>query len=627
MSQSNGTIGEAPRHGVGTAWIAARWDHLLNVGVPEHQGAYLKTKVRLCNQIAVFLFALGLVYVIVSLVYFPGAAFMPGGASVVAILAIALNAHGHHRIARFGMAIGAVTLDSVYHAYLVPAGEPVILPLYLAAASFSLYAWVLIDIREKWLLTSSVTINCGWLVGQNAACAIIEADVDNSPFRSGWLTPVTYAFAILVAAYCLWVLQKRNIITEGERDTAMAQLDARYREECSSREAAELKGSLLEHQLQQAHKLEAIGRLAGGVAHDLNNLLTPVIGYGELLRDELGEQDELRSFTDGILEAGTRARELVGQLLAFGRKQMLELRSTSINELVRTFYSLLRRTIREDVRIDLILGEHLPKVLVDPRRIEQVLMNLCVNAQDAMANGGVITIETKVIEFAVEQSESAGELAPGLYVVVVISDQGLGISSDDLSKIFEPFYSTKGAQGTGLGLATVFGITKQHGGSITVRSDLGQGATFSVYLPACHQLQESRECIRQMTPMRPTSGSTILLVEDHANVRGAVEIMLTRLGYRVLAAHDADAALEVLRRYAPPIDLILTDVVMPKMNGTALIDAATRLRPSIKVLFMSGYSAEVTGRQRPPTQGFRVLQKPFTTVDLANSVEEALKGA
>jgi signal transduction histidine kinase/CheY-like chemotaxis protein len=601
---------------------------LSNVGVRRVAGEYLQSKVRICNQISIFLFFLGLVYVGASLIYFPTLALLPGGASLIAVVSLLLNAAGAHRGSRFLMGIGAITLDSLYHAYLVPAGEPFIVPLYLAAFSFGLYPWVLIDLREKWLLGATVLVCLVWLGGQRVANDFFETAVDNSAFRTGWMVPTTYFFALSIGVSVLYFLQRRNIAMERERNMAHGRLTALLRQEQSSRESAEQGKTLLEKQLLQAQKMEAVGRLAGGVAHDLNNLLSPIIGYSEMLQDELATQPEARAFADRVLEAGLRARDLVGQLLAFSRQQPLELRSIRVSELISKFLPLIRRTIREDIHITVDLPPDLPSVLVDPRRIEQILMNLSVNAQDAMPEGGTLAIATRAVMVDATSAEKPCECGPGRYVVISVADDGEGIHEGVLPNIFEPFFTTKGNMGTGLGLATVFGIAKQHGGDVTVHSEVGKGSIFRVYLPASEM--EAPEKSPQPS-LRPIDGSavreTVLLVEDDEEVRTLVETMLHRLGYRTLAVSSGEAGLHVLAQHADPIHVLLTDIIMPKMNGKVLYLAATKIHPSLRCIYMSGYPDNVIAGFGEIERGPYFLQKPFGIDDLARKLREALAHA
>ncbi|MBV1857128.1 MAG: response regulator [Nannocystaceae bacterium] len=600
-------------------WLA----RVSDLGVTRVRGHYLKSKIRLCNQVGIFLCVLGALYAGISVVYFPNLAIFPMGAAGAGAAALLLNSRGCHRLSRFVVSVAPVSLDSLYHARLVADGEPIIVPLYLAAVGFSLYPWVLTDLREKKLLVPSVLIGMSWLSGQQWANGYFEAAVDGSAFRTGWLSAATYFFALLISVSCLIFLQHKSLATERERDAALDRLADDYRREQKSREAAEEKGSKLEQQLQQVQRLEAIGRLAGGVAHDLNNLLTPIIGYAELLQQELAEQEIPMEFADGILDASVRAKDLVGQLLAFSRRQTLALGNVDMAELVRRFQPLLRRTIREDVSMIVTTPDSVANIVADARRIEQALMNLCVNAAAAMPDGGELSIEVQHVELDVNYAATHLDCEPGPYILLAVTDSGVGIAPEVLPNIFEPFFSTKGMEGTGLGLATVYGIAKQHRGSVTVYSEVGHGTVFKVYLPVS---EETLAPARMSTGEDVAAGGheTILLVEDHDGTRQLAETLLSRLGYQVLLATHGKEALSVVAKGECKIHLLLSDVIMPEMNGRELFAAAKEIAPEVKLLFMSGYTHDVVSRHGALDPGIHLLQKPFTIKGLSHAVRRAL---
>lgn len=379
----------------------------------------------------------------------------------------------------------------------------------------------------------------------------------------------------------------------------------------------------LRRQLQQSQKVESIGRLAGGVAHDLNNLLSPILGYGEMLRDTFSPGDHRRVSVDHILGAGRRARDLVRQLLAFSRKQTLEMRTIEINAVIRTFANLLRRTIREDISMAFALSPEPLPVLGDIGQLEQVLMNLAVNAADAMPGGGGLTIATARLRVDEGPAKTWTDLTPGDHCLLTFTDTGCGMDEETAEKVFEPFFSTKGDLGTGLGLATVYGIVKQHGGNIRVASAPGQGAAFEVFLPL------SREAAVSEAPEERRSGEgkgseTILLVEDNDQVRDMTKHMLEEKGYSVLVAADGAGALELLTGHRGPIHLLLTDVIMPGMNGKALFGRVSETHPNTKVLYMSGYTSDVVVRHGALEPGARLIGKPFRIEDLAFTVRDVL---
>ncbi len=379
----------------------------------------------------------------------------------------------------------------------------------------------------------------------------------------------------------------------------------------------------IREQMRQAQKVEAIGRLAGGVAHDLNNMLSPIIGYGEMLLEELGPKDARRDSVNEILRAGIRARDLVRQLLAFSRKQNLEFKPVDINETVRGFEKLLRRTLPEDIDLVIVLTPDIRPVMADAGQIEQIIMNLAINAADAMPDGGRLIIETAMAELDETHAATRPGVKPGPYVKLTVRDTGRGMDKETLDQVFEPFFSTKGDRGTGLGLATVYGIVKQHGGNIWVYSEPGKGAIFTIYLPVTGTAHAAGKDVPE-NPTGLTGMETILLVEDNEQVRHLAEAILKRQGYRVLVAEDSEGALETLASHGGSVHLLLTDVVMPGMNGRELYEKAVQDHPGLKVLFMSGYSEDVIAHRGVLDEGVRFIQKPFSVQSLATKVREAL---
>jgi len=382
----------------------------------------------------------------------------------------------------------------------------------------------------------------------------------------------------------------------------------------------------LEGQFQQAQKMESIGRLAGGVAHDLNNLLSPILGYGEMLLEDLGAEDARRASAEAVLEAGEKARDLVRQLLTFSRKQVLEFKTLDLNKILGRFQGLLRRTIREDVAIELETDETLPLIQGDLGQLEQVVMNLAVNAQDAMPDGGRLVLETRKVELdeapAIRGSHET--TPPGVYALLRITDTGTGMDEHTRNHLFEPFFTTKAkGKGTGLGLATVYGIVKQHQGLTSVESEPGQGTTFEIYLPAARDQtleEESPEAVSQDF----RGSETILLVEDDGRVRRLARTILFRQGYRVLDAPDGETALALLEESREEPDLLLTDVVMPGMNGKVLADRVSEICPQVSILYMSGYTDEAIVDQRGLLRDVDFLHKPFSVSSLVTKVREVL---
>ncbi len=391
---------------------------------------------------------------------------------------------------------------------------------------------------------------------------------------------------------------------------------------CVQNDVSEKK--LLEEQLRQAQKMEAIGQLAGGVAHDFNNLLTTILGYSDLVLSRISEAHPIREDLEEIRRAGERAASLTRQLLAFSRRQVLEPKVLDLNVLVRDLQKMLRRLIGEDVDLVTALGEAIGPVRADPGQIEQVVLNLAVNARDAMPRGGILTIETADVELDESYALEHAPVQSGSYVMLAVADTGTGMSAETKSHMFEPFFTTKGkGKGTGLGLATVYGIVKQSGGYIWVYSELGRGTTFKIYLPRIDGSAE--EAKRRSAAVRPARGSeTVLLVEDEEAVRALSRSILESYGYRVLEAEGPHAAMEMAQRHETPIQLILTDVVMPDMDGADLVSRLAPLHPEAKVLFMSGYTDDAVVRHGMITEGGHFLQKPFTPASLAAKVREVL---
>ena len=382
---------------------------------------------------------------------------------------------------------------------------------------------------------------------------------------------------------------------------------------------------LLEQQFRQAQKMEAVGQLAGGVAHDFNNLLTAILGYAELLAEKLQGRPREAEDLDEIRKAGERAASLTRQLLAFSRQQVFERKVLDLNRLIAEIEKMLRRLIGEDVDLVTALDPALAYVWADAGQLEQVVMNLAVNARDAMPRGGRLTIETSNVDLDEAYARLHIPIRPGRYVMIAVSDTGVGMDAATRSRIFEPFFTTKErGKGTGLGLATVYGIVKQSGGYIWAYSEPGKGTTFKIYLPPADQsLLPEEDRVEETLSVRGTE--TVLLVEDEESVRTLSRAILENHGYRVLEAAGAQEAIETVREYQQPIHLLLTDVIMPSMGGPDLASRIQTLRPGLKVLFMSGYTDETVFRHGHLEQGCLFLQKPFTPAALARKLREALR--
>ncbi|MBI4565713.1 MAG: response regulator [Planctomycetes bacterium] len=382
----------------------------------------------------------------------------------------------------------------------------------------------------------------------------------------------------------------------------------------------------LERQYQQAQKMEAIGRLAGGVAHDFNNLLTAIMGYGELVGTRLHPKDPLSQDVEEILNAGRRATELTRHLLAFSRKQIVSPRVLDLNAVVAQMDKLLRRLIGEDIELLCVPNPALGRVKADPGQIEQVIMNLAVNARDAMPEGGKLTIETGNADLDEEYARRHAGVRPGRYVMLAISDTGCGMDEATQARLFEPFFTTKGVgKGTGLGLATVYGIVTQSGGHIWVYSELQKGTTFKIYLP---RVEEPAEALRREQPRlaMPKGTETILVVEDDASVRRLAVQVLKHCGYVVIEAANGGEALLLCEQHPGPIQLMITDVVMPQMSGQEVAKRLKAPRPEMSVLYFSGYTANAIVHHGVLDAGLEFLQKPFSPHVLAQRVREILDG-
>jgi PAS domain S-box-containing protein len=381
----------------------------------------------------------------------------------------------------------------------------------------------------------------------------------------------------------------------------------------------------LESQLLQSQKMDAVGRLAGGVAHDFNNTLTVITGYSTILLDALDQADPNRGDVEEIKRAADRAAGLTRQLLAFSRKQLLQPRILDLNtEVIAGLERMLRHLIGEDIELVTTLGEGLGLVYADPGQIEQVILNLAVHARDAMRDGGRLVIETANVDLGADHTGRRVGVKPGRYVMVAVTDTGRGISREAVARMFEPFFTTKDkGKGTGLGLAVVYGIVKQSGGDLSVHSEPEQGTTVKVYLPRVEY--ESAIAVPALVPSDHVAGTeTILLVEDDETLCVLARRILEARGYTVLEARNGEEALVLCERHEGRIDLVVTDVVMPGMNGHMLVEHLTAHRPAVRVLFMSGYTDDVLLRRGiiDPRMGF--MQKPFTPEALANKVREVL---
>ena len=376
----------------------------------------------------------------------------------------------------------------------------------------------------------------------------------------------------------------------------------------------------------QSQKMEAVGQLTAGIAHDFNNLLTAINGFAQLIQLRLAPDDPIQEMVGRIWESGKRAAGLVSQLMAFSRKQIIDPKVLDLNAVVADMDDMLRRVIREDVELEMVPAPDLWPIKVDPTQMEQVIVNLAVNAAHAMPDGGKLTIETSNVVLGEDYVADHLEAEPGEHVLLAVSDTGVGMSPEVQAHIFEPFFTTKErGEGTGLGLATVYGGVQQNGGHIQVHSQEGQGTTFKIYLPRAEEsgeLSPRAEGARAM----PAGGETILLVEDEAGLRDLARQVLERQGYALLEAVDGPQALDVAASHAGPIHLLLTDVIMPGMSGSTLSERLVQSRPDVRVLYMSGYADDTIRHHGVLEKGTAFLQKPFNPMDLARKVRAVLDG-
>jgi two-component system cell cycle sensor histidine kinase/response regulator CckA len=381
----------------------------------------------------------------------------------------------------------------------------------------------------------------------------------------------------------------------------------------------------LEEQLRNAQQLEAIGRLAGGVAHDFNNILSIIMGHGELLLASSGDDERARNGLEQIRRAADRAASLTQQLLAFSRKQVLQPKVLDLNEAVADVQKMLSRVIGEDIQLVASLHPSLVPVKADPGQVEQVLMNLAINARDAMPHGGKLTMETSNVDVGLELARDL-ELVHGAYVMLKVTDSGHGMDAETVLHIFEPFFTTKPmGKGTGLGLSTVYGIVKQSGGSIQVESEAGRGTTFRIYLPVADGAMGKRQ---QLIVGEKIAGGTetILLAEDEPDLRELARIFLEGYGYKVLEAGSAERAIQTASVFPGHIDLLLTDVIMPGMSGSQLAENILKQRPQTKVVYMTGYTDDMVVQHKVLEPGVKLLQKPFGKAELALKVRSTLDG-
>lgn len=412
-------------------------------------------------------------------------------------------------------------------------------------------------------------------------------------------------------------IEGRNVPYKGRKVRSVE-----FRDLTDSKRAQE-EQRMLQEQLNQSQKMEAVGQLAGGVAHDFNNLLQAILGYGDLARIETREEDPVREFIDEILKATRRAKAVVAQLLAYSRQQVLETQVVDLNSTIHEMLNMLHRIIGENIELQFLDGDNLKAVLADPGKISQILTNLCVNARDAMPNGGVITIKTQRVDGQTQTDHAPP--SPGEFISLSVSDTGHGMSKEVKDKAFDPFYTTKElGKGTGLGLSSVYGLVQQHNGSIHIMTEENKGSTIEIYLPATDQEAEPRPPSK--TPSSPLLGGseTVLLAEDEEIVRSLTKIMLEKSGYTVLTANDGEDAIAMIEQHAAEIDLLLLDVMMPKLSGREVYEHIRTSHPHLKTLFASGYSKNDFYNEFILKDGLQLIQKPIERKNLLRKIREIL---
>lgn len=465
---------------------------------------------------------------------------------------------------------------------------------------------------------------------------VIVEDIDSHPFwkgftpaqeaglRSCWSEPIISSSGVMLGTFAIY---HRTPAIPAEDEISLIQQASAFAGIAIERSKCEAERLDLEHLLSQSQKMEAIGHLSGGIAHDFNNLLTPILIYSDMLKRSLPDNEKVRSQLDGIIKASGKARDLTQQLLSFGRKQVMQMQVVDLNDVIMSFHSMVRRTLRENISLSLQLSSQPVVVRVDGSKMEQVLLNLMLNAQDAIAVNGSISIETGLVLIDDEFARRQPGMTTGRFVLLSCTDNGCGMCAETMSRIFEPFFSTKEVgHGTGLGLANVYGIVKQHNGYIMAVSTVGIGTTFKIYLPVCDEQPQIIGAGREQSDLDHSGSAVILLVEDNEMVRVMSSDLLKGLGYTVYGAEHPERALELLNEITEKIDLVITDVVMPGMNGQQLFERITADNPEIdKVLYMSGYTNNVMVTDGELDDGLHFLQKPFTVDALMVKVKELLQ--
>ncbi|MFA7061240.1 MAG: ATP-binding protein [Pedobacter sp.] len=445
-----------------------------------------------------------------------------------------------------------------------------------------------------------------------------EADL-----RSCWSEPIFSPSGKLLGTFGIY---HRKPTIPGDEEIRLIEQASAFAGIAIERSRNELERDELEHRLSQSQKMEAVGHLAGGMAHDFNNLLTPIIIYSDMLKRELSGDENLLHKINGIINASNKARDLTQQLLSFGRKQVMQMQVIDLNEAISSFYSIMRRTLRESIDINLRLSSQAAIIRADRSKLDQVILNLAINAQDAINETGKILIETGQVMIDDEYARLYPGMRTGDFILLAFKDNGCGMSNETLLHIFEPFFTTKQVgHGTGLGLANVYGIVKQHNGYIAAVSKVGKGTTFKIYFPRVNEPLSGANVTVTHSPSDHVGTGTILLVEDNEMVRVMTTELLEGFGYKVYVGEYPEHALELVRQIPDKIDLLITDVVMPGMNGQQLFERIKAERPDIeRVLYISGYTNNIIVTAGALDEGLHFLQKPFTVDGLMTKVKGLL---
>ncbi len=464
------------------------------------------------------------------------------------------------------------------------------------------------------------------LIGKHADDFVHPDDKEGRPeqFRkilSGINEPSEYRF-LTKDNQVVWArTTARPLLKEGEVSGVQGALI-----DITERKEAEKDREKLQSQLNQAQKMESVGRLAGGVAHDFNNKLAIINGYAELAIDMMEPSDPLRATIQEIYTAGSQSAKIVRQLLAFARQQTISPVQLDLNDTISSMLKMLQRLIGENIDLEWHPGNHLWPVKIDPSQVDQVMANLAVNSRDAISDVGKLTIETKNTMVDEDYCKSNPEAIPGRYVMLAVSDDGCGIEEEIRKQLFDPYFTTKEiGKGTGLGLPTVYGIVKQNNGFINVYSEPGEGTTFKLYFPSHEEANSSLHSAKESSGQIPTGAETVLVVEDENAILQMSRQMLERLGYTVETATSPAEALQISNEYNRTINLLITDVVMPEMNGRDLSARLSKNQPDLKTLYMSGYTANVIAHHGVLDEGVQFIQKPFSLKDLAAKVREVLE--